>query len=129
SQIARIVDAVSKGGGPTEPIRIAELKLPDLAYFVTTCRIADRAEPAVLRKIVADLQKPSPDLQFSSKGANELLCRAPTAARVREAMHNLRERLGKPIEFDEPFRCETFALALKVLRPEGPLTERSGAPW
>ena len=41
----------------------------------------------------------------------------------------MRERLGTAVEYDEPFRCETFAVTMKVLRPEGGGAIGSMPPW
>jgi hypothetical protein len=48
---------------------------------------------------------------------------------VREAAQDLRDRLGATVEHDEPFRCETFAVTMKALRPDGGSAIASTPPW
>jgi signal transduction histidine kinase/CheY-like chemotaxis protein/HAMP domain-containing protein len=125
------VDDASRNRGPSEPIHTGDLKLPELAYYVTTLRIAQPPTMTELRRKWEQVLQTYSDVRFSPKGANPgvLLCRGGSVDRVREAAQDLRERLGATVDYDEPFRCETFAVTMKVVRPEGGSAVAAAPPW
>ena len=80
------VEEESRNRGTSEPVSTGDLKLPELAYYITTCRIAQPPPLTELRRKWEQVQQSYSDVRFSPKGANPgvLLCRGGSTERVRE---------------------------------------------
>jgi PAS domain S-box-containing protein len=130
-----------------EDERLDELTLPGLTVFAAAARLPTPPDLATLHKVRDKLLLKYPGLRigrgtFSASrfaGTPRLSMRAGDEATLKQALLDLRSDLGQvgiPVEFDDPYRCETFLARAVPVRPEAPVAcapvppdAPSARPW
>ena len=136
---ASLHKATSTDANSTDEMQLNDLALPDLTIYAAAARDLDPAGAT------ASPRRPGfSDDQVSwvarrtrvRRARIRLALRAADPETLRQALQYLRENLGVPVDWDEPYRCETyFARLLPVqaetlpVRPPGQQAAATTPPW
>jgi signal transduction histidine kinase/HAMP domain-containing protein len=100
-------------------VRIDDLRLPGLTIYAAAARFSKPPPTERLRDIRDALVAKYPGIKVGrADGLPErLTLRAGDADMLKKALHDLRDRLDVPVNWDEPYRCESYLACLLPVRP------------
>jgi signal transduction histidine kinase len=100
-------------------LRLDDLSLPGVTAYATAARFPQPPPTDRLREVRDGLVAKYPGLKVGRADGlpGRLTLRAGDADTVKKALHELRDRLGVPVEWDAPYRCDKYLACLLPVRP------------